>query len=397
MFETCTCIGLTDQQRKYIRIKHSKLPAFHVIAKIHKNPIKGRPIVGAVDWVTTPFSTLLGIKLQAILPSMAPTILKDSTDLVSKWGYQPFNTTNDWLVSLDVTSLYTNIIVNDAIEIISKIDPNLGKLASYIMRNNYFEYNNYLFHQKEGIAMGTNCAVALANLYMYSLIDVRLVNVPGIRLYGRYIDDICFVYEGPIEDLLEIIVITNTYHDKLQFTHVISKTELDVLDITFYPKNGKLEFKTFQKIMNKYLYIPYFSYHPPATLGGFIKGELIRYSRSNSEFHNEFAIRKLFYKRLADRGYPHSYLNTIFRLSSSTRLQIPRTIDPEVEAIQVLPYIKSTRIMKLKTFLTSCDILPDPFLRVIPVWSTTPSLGRLLLQSKLSPEQSSFLASKGFH
>lgn len=199
-----------------------------------------------------------------------------------------------------------------------------------------------------------------------------------------------------MNDLLDLISQTNTYHPKLKFTHVISRTGLDVLDLTFYPKDNRLEHKTFQKSMNKYLYIPKFSNHPPSTLKGFIKGELTRYKRTNSEYHNELAIRKLFYKRLLERGYSKSYLNDIF--NSFPMNQLPKAYsNPAVEAIQVLPYIQSTRVKRLKRFFHNTDLLPYPLLRIIPVWSSNPNLGKLLLQSKLSKEQTAYLASNGFH
>ena len=395
MVSVCRHLRLSKQEEKYVSEIRNILPAFHCLAKIHKTPLSGRPIVGAVDWVTTRFSTLLDIKLQIFLPYFR-SILKDSNDLMSRWLHQPFDSSNEWLVSLDVTSLYTNIIVSDAIEIISNLNPHLGNLAELIMKCNYFEYNRHLFHQKEGIAMGTNCAVSIANLYMAVLIDSHLSNLPGIRVYSRFIDDICFIYTGSKFKLLEIIETANTYHPKLKFTYVISKTELDVLDLTFYPKDNKLEHKTFQKSMNKYLYIPHFSNHPPATLKGFIKGELIRYSRSNSEYHNELAIRKLLYKRLLNRSYSRSYLNRLFTLPITKRSTPKMPIDPDVDAIQVLPYIQSTRTKNLKLLFKSNHLVFDPLRRIVPVWSTTPSLGKLLLKSKLTDEQSNYLASKGY-
>lgn len=394
MLKLSNMLSLTIQEEKYVKDKRNLLPAFHVLAKIHKNPLSSRPIVGAVDWVTTRFSILLDIKLQKYLPRF-PFILKDSNDLIQRWFHQPFDPNIDWLVSLDVTSLYTNIILNDAINIISKLDPILGDLSKLIMETNYFEYNFQLFHQKEGIAMGTNCAVAIANLYMATLIDSKLSNIPEIRSYSRFIDDICFIYRGTKEKLLNTIESSNSYHPKLKFTYVISKTELDVLDLTFYSKDNKLEHKTYQKEMNKYLYIPSFSNHPPATLRGFIKGELIRYSRSNSEFQNELAIRKLFYKRLIDRGYQKSYLNRLFN-APIIRASRTSLIDPSLDAIQILPYIKSTRTVNLKLFFKSTTILPYPIRRIVPVWSTTPSLAQLLLKSKLTIEQSNYLSSKGY-
>jgi hypothetical protein len=333
----------------------------------------------------------LDTKLQTFLPCFK-SILKDSNDLINRWLHQPFDPLNEWLVSLDVTSLYTNIIVSDAIDIISNLNSHLGNLAELVMKCNYFEYNRHLFHQKEGIAMGTNCAVSISNLYMALLVDSRLSNLPGIRLYSRFIDDICFIYTGSRDKLLEIIEIANTYHPKLSFTSVISKTELDVLDLTFYPKNGKLEHKTFQKSMNKYLYIPSFSNHPPETLKGYIKGELIRYSRTNSEYQNEIAIRKLLYKRLLVRVFSRSYLTRLFTLPIN-RSKPKKPIDPNIDAIQILPYIKSTRVLNLKLLFKSNYLVFDPIRRIVPEWSTTPSLGQLLLKSKLTEEQSNYLAS----
>ena len=388
-------INLTKQEEKVISDKRVKLPSFHVIAKIHKTPLSGRPIVGAIDWVTTRFSKLLDIKLAPHLVKY-PSILKNNSDLINRWSQQPFDSSTDLLVSLDVTSLYTNIILKDTNFIINKINPLLGTLSTLIMENNYFEYNNKLYHQQEGIAMGTNAAVSIANLYMAELIDNKIMSLPNIRCYSRYIDDICFIYTGNKTTLEKLIIEINSYHPKLKFTSVISNLALDVLDLTFYPKQGKLEYRTYQKPINKYLYIPQFSNHPPASIKGFIKGELIRYSRTNSEYNNCLAIRKHFYKRLLERGYSRTYLNSIFsdktHRTSSQRLEI----DPEFHAIQPLPYIQSTRIKLLREFFKNTDLIPDPFKKIIPVWATTPSLARILLRSKLSKEQSAYLKSMGF-
>lgn len=381
-------LSLSKQELQFVNDKRAKLPAFHVIAKIHKTPLSGRPIVGATDWVTTRFSILLDIRLQTYLPRFK-SILKNSDDLIKKWHHQPFNPKNEWLISLDVSSLYTNIIVDTAIQLVSNYSPTLGTLAKLVMNNNYFEYNNELYHQKEGIAMGTNCAVSIANLYMAELIDLRLENLPSIRCYNRFIDDICFIFKGTEIELKILINDVNNFYPKLHFTSVVSKVELDVLDLTFYFKEGRLEHKIYQKLMNNYLYIPPFSNHPPATIRGFIKGELLRYQRSNSEYSNCLAIKKLFYKRLLVRGYSKTYLNSIFNLQSLT-LSTKR-LSPLEDIIVALPYVKSTMINKVKQFLTQQYLLIEPIKSIRSVWSTTPSLRKLLLQSKLSKEQMDYL------
>ena len=79
---TCSNITLSDQEKKYISTLHADLPPFHILAKLRKTPISGRPIVGAVNWVTTPFSILLDLKLQPYL-SDHQYILKNSQELKS--------------------------------------------------------------------------------------------------------------------------------------------------------------------------------------------------------------------------------------------------------------------------------------------------------------------------
>jgi hypothetical protein len=277
-------------------------------------------------------------------------------------------------------------------------------MLEIIMKTNYFEYHEQLFHQIEGLAMGTNCAVSVANLYMASFIDNNLMNLTGIRIYSRYIDDISFIFKGTRLELENIINLANSLHQKITFTNVISKTELDVLDVTIYPKNDRIHFKTFQKSMNKYLYLPAFSNHPPATIKGFIKGELIRYSRTNTELSKELLTRKSFYQRLLNRGYSRNYLSPIFIENNPRYLRLyhnshKSTTNPtdDNSSILILPYSRSPKINKVKSFINNTDLLPDPINKATVVWSTFPSLEKILLKSRLSINQSTYLKNLGLN
>ncbi|KAI9216254.1 hypothetical protein BC828DRAFT_334279, partial [Blastocladiella britannica] len=55
--------------------------------------------------------------------------------------------------------------------------------------------------------------------------------------------------------------------------------------------------------LNTYQYIPPFSNHPPAVFKGFIKGELIRYIRTNTCRQDFDTIKSRFMDRLTARGY----------------------------------------------------------------------------------------------
>ena len=70
--------------------------------------------------------------------------------------------------------------------------------------------------------------------------------------------------------------------------------------------------RPFQKPLNRYLYIPYSSYHPAHAKKSFIKAELIRYVRLSSQKSDFLQIRKKFMTRLRNRGYPLWFLEPIF-------------------------------------------------------------------------------------
>ena len=384
---------LTRQETAFISLINTTLPPFHILPKIHKSPLKGRPIVGAKAWVTTNFSILLDIRLQPYT-FQYKTILKNNIDLINLWKGKPFNIDTQYLVSLDVDSLYTNLNINKAVNLIKNHNNSLSILAKLIMINNYFEYNENIYHQLDGIAMGTNAAVSIANLYLAILIDEILIKNPNISYYCRYIDDIGFIFTGTETELLTLINSTQNLEDDIKFTYVYSKTNLDILDLTFYIKNGQLEFKTYQKSINKYLYLSPSSHHHPSIIKGFIKGELNRYKITNSEHENELLMKDLFFNRLLNRGYTTKYLNAIF-YPIKTNLSIK--LSPQNTIIFPITYQNSLKVKLLKDMILNLneqDKIPiyfnsDPIIK--PIWCTHPNISNLLLQSRLSKPQSDYL------
>lgn len=389
-------LQLNKQEAKYLKEIKKSLPPFHILAKLHKSPLKGRPIVGAKDWVTTNSSTLLDIKLQEYLKDDIYS-LKDNHALIKDWAFTQFDPTQDWFVSLDVQSLYTNIDIPTAVDIIKKKNPTLGRIAELIMENNYFHYDNKLYHQLNGIAMGTNCAVAIANLYLYTLIDTHLAKRAGVRLYRRYIDDIGFIFTGTLIDLKDLFKHADLLKAGMKFDPVYSKSSLDILDLTFYEKEGRIHHKTYQKPINKYLYIPAYSNHSKEMLKGFIKGEIKRYHHTNSEDINTTAIISLFKDRLKQRGYSKKFLDPLF---SYQQHHTNNTHNITSETITFnIPYRNTPRTNMLKKCINSIThpnevnrfpILNTP-IQIRTVFSVTSSLRQLLLSSALSTEHSKFL------
>ena len=133
-------------------------------------------------------------------------------------------------------------------------------------------------------------------------------------LYRRFIDDIFAIWCGPRDTLLKFLGALNTKNDRIKLTHCISDSSISFLDLCLYKDNSSsvLQFSTYQKPLNKYLYIPFESFHPSSNKKAFIKGELMRYARNSSSFKSFCETRDKFWKRLRLRGYPFKFLLPLF-------------------------------------------------------------------------------------
>ena len=388
-------INLTPQQKKWIKSKtdNPKIPKFHILPKIHKNPILGRPIVGAVNWVTTPYSILLDDLLQPIGKKLKYTIddihslIKDITLI----DYQK----DDMLCTMDVASLYTNISVDRLIKKVHNINPYYGDITEKIITNNYFSYNNTIYHQKDGIAMGTNAAVSLANLYLDEL-DHCINKDPKIVYYRRFIDDIFLIYRDSVKELQTQHTTWNNIIPKINLELKSSHNTIDFLDITIFVHEGKLQYCTFQKSINNYMYLPSFSCHPLSTIRGFLKGEFTRYKRTNSNNTNFDLMISKFTSRLLERGYTKHFITQTYKdwankiITDSTLSKI--TTNPTYLNL-ILPYTGTKRSKIVKDIIKKYEFehILAPEYKIRLVWSTQKSITNLVTSSSLSIEQSKYL------
>ena len=77
-------------------------------------------------------------------------------------------------------------------------------LLNVILTGNIFEFNEKLYVQQIGTAMGTKCAPGYANVFMADLEEKKLLgnwNGTPPYMYHRYLDDIFFVWTSSVEEL----------------------------------------------------------------------------------------------------------------------------------------------------------------------------------------------------
>jgi len=309
-------------ERKFLQKQGNfTFPKFHCLPKIHKaGPLKGRPIAGAVNWFTTPISRILDLRLQRLLhQEQFSCILRNSQQLVEELqlanSHLPVDRTNFYFITGDVQSLYPNIDINRLQTITTELDFMLEPLVKFVCDHSYVEYAGRIYRQLNGIAMGTNAAVNLANIYMAYVVDQYISSRRHVFYYKRYIDDLFIIWTGTKEEWTQLASNINRLHPTINIDFVDPSPDyVNFLDVTvsFCNFTQKIDTRIYQKELNKYLYITPESCHVPHMFSGFVKGELTRYARLSSNVFTYQIMKKLFYERLANRGYSRLFLNRIF-------------------------------------------------------------------------------------
>jgi hypothetical protein len=318
----------SETELKFInamKYKESYIGIFHGLPKLHKNKpldqLPFRPIIaGRPHQLQARISTVLSTRLLPILTEFS-TILKNSFDLKTRIE----NKTCDklYFVTLDFESLYTSIPLDDLYNTLTnynespsfnKIKNSTIKILQFIFKNNYFSYANQTYQQEDGIAMGTNVAPIIANLYLAIKFDKVAKTLYNIKHFHRYIDDCFFLFKGDIlnfENSFELQILKRAAYP-INITFSVHSNIIDFLDVSIFNNNNTIAFRIFQKPLNQYHYIPQFSNHPAHNLTGFIKGELIRYRRLSTLDTDYSYIKSKFFERLIKRGYTKNIINPIF-------------------------------------------------------------------------------------
>ncbi|XP_068696962.1 uncharacterized protein [Montipora foliosa] len=167
---------LIDEKTKQYLIQPDVKPGrFYILPKVHKPGYPGRPIVSSNSHRTERISHFIDHHLQPLVHKL-PSHVKDTNDFLNKLltiGKLP---SNSLLVTLDVSSLYTNIPHNEGINACDhflRTDPHntiptgtICDLIRMIPTMNNLTFNDSHYLQIHGTAMGTKMAPSFANLFL---------------------------------------------------------------------------------------------------------------------------------------------------------------------------------------------------------------------------------------
>lgn len=299
----------TDKEYKYLKTSEWKSSIFYVNPKIHKSKsivehckqstniytemkppedLKARPIVASTNAPTKPLSILIEKLLSSIVPTLK-SYVKDDWEFLRKL---PHEINYDCqLFTCDIVSLYTSIphplgltAIEYYVDKQKDLIPNrfsknfILEALKFILENNNFIFNDQMYNQLVGTAMGGNVAPPYAILSIGYLEETKLfTSLPNYfnttackdieDLFFRYMDDGFLPWNNQYD--IEIFKkLLNNMHPMITFTIEPSRLYnnqqyINFLDVTviLHP-DGKIETDIYYKDTNTHDYLNYYSHHP---------------------------------------------------------------------------------------------------------------------------------------
>ena len=299
---------------------------FYMLPKIHKrldNP-PGRPIVSGNGCPTERISQFVDYFLKPIVQNTS-SYIRDTThflNLLENFKQTPDNT---FLVTMDVSSLYTNIPNDLGIEACREqleinqagsqfpTNKSIIDLLDMVLSKNNFNFNGLNFLQVGGTAMGTRLAPSYANLFMdyFERHHVYTYHTQPL-LWKRYIDDIFMLWNQGIAELQNFIEHLNSCLPSIKFETHISESEISFLDVKVKLNNNAISTSLFTKETDTLSYLDYSSCHPVSCKKSIPYSQFLRLRRICSDL-DDFVLQS---KKLANSfhraNYPDEIIQTGF-------------------------------------------------------------------------------------
>ena len=378
--------------------KGSRLAHLYGLPKTHKKKLAMRPILSATSIYNYALARWLDNKLKPL--STNSYTISDTFSFADEIRDLSFDET-DILVSSDVSSLFTNVPLQETIEILADkafVDnwfnkthnlniskPDLIELLSVATKDQLFQFNGKLYEQTDGVAMGSPLGPLMANTFLCS-IEEKLQDENKLPdFYKRYVDDtLAAVKDVPTAEAF--LVTLNNCHPSISFTmEIATNGKLPFVGIEILKKGCKLVTSVYRKPTNTGLLLHHQSHVDNRYKRSLVKTMLNRAFRLSSTwdlFTTECERLKLMFSKLK---YPDSLINSAiahFVTSVTSRDTLPT---PQTENIHriVLPFKDQRSADMVKKHLSDLSNKIDHILQ--PVFSSRKLSDDLKVQEPKPP------------
>lgn len=266
--------------------------------------------------------------------------VKDSVEFKSRINNMKIEN-DELLVSFDVISLFPSIPVNFALKIIKEnwdilqestdIPQELFlELVTFCVKDTrYFKYDDKVFEQRKGLAMGSPASPVVADIIMEKLLNHAIDKMETKpKVITKYVDDVFAVIKKDLVD--DFLKILNSFNKQIQFTvEKEANDKLPYLDSVVIRHGNHLKIDWYQKPTASGRLINFYSKHPRNmkinTATNFIKRVL---NISDDMYHskNINIIRNI----LAMNDFPINTIENLIQSSTENKeINVP-TVQPKI-------------------------------------------------------------------
>ena len=243
--------AITDELYEKLCPTGSRPGILYGLPKVQKVNLPLRPILSALGTHSYNLAKYLVSYLREI--SVGQYTITDTFSYVEELRNLDLDTSKVFMASFDISSLFTNIPIDETIDIIINrlfssstqfsgfSHAQFRKLLYFAVKNCHFLFNGRLYEQVDGVAMGSPLGPSFANTFLCYHEKVWLDNCPRDfkpLIYRRYVDD-CFVIFRCPDHVKPFLDYLNSQHNSIKFS---SETEvnntLPFLDVLIERNNG---------------------------------------------------------------------------------------------------------------------------------------------------------------
>ena len=315
---------------EFLKIKPmgSIRPRLSGLPKIHNNcPL--RPILSMVSSPQYSISKWLRVILGIVQSYYCTHTVKDSCQFVDILRSHQVPASAH-MCSFDVVSLFTNVPLDETIDICTDVlyrndsvdtpwlsETAFRKLMSLVTTGMEFSFNDIMYRQVDGVAMGSPLGPVLANIfvgYSESLINESM----WPQVYVRFVDD-SFTYFDSVEQCDTFFHHLNNLHPVPKYTcEHEHDNKLSFLDVQVEKSNNSVVTSVCRKPTFTGQCIVYNSYCSHQYKVNLVRNLVGRAKRlcSETKLNDELEfLRSIFLKN----GYPHDLLNKILKQESNNK------------------------------------------------------------------------------
>ena len=229
------------------------------------------------------------------------------------------------MVSFDVVSLFTAIPVNKACAYIrdklnndnalhfrtSLNTDDIISLLEFILSNNYFVYNNCIYKQIHGCAMGSPVSPIVANLCMEAIEELAIStsSVPP-KVWKRYVDDSFVIIKKDAVSSFHNTL--NASDPKISFTIELENNgQIAFLDTLVSRRNGVVVIDVYRKPTHTDRYLDFSSHHDKKHKISTASTLLFRASSLPTSHEGKIRETSHVIAALEANRYPSSVISTI--------------------------------------------------------------------------------------